>query len=282
VKHFARARHAAALALLLVAPLVGAAEEKPQATGKFEGKQWTFEAYGAYAFPAEDIGMDDQPGIRVAISNSGFATETMDRYWDREHVIDEFHRDEETLVVYFDFAKDGKYKGMTYSFGSGDGCGYCYDGSVQSTVKIEKGRIRGGLKLAAEPGEVSFDLTFDVPVAPTDYGTPLPAGGGEQGKVYAAYHAALNGDSPDAVRAFLDADDAAALKEHGAEFIDGLRDDHPTESYKIVKGFTNGDRALLVVEGATSIMNIETEVHLLRIDGTWRVYNEISQVKLGG
>lgn len=271
---------AAALALTLVVP-VTAQNEKPQASGKFEGKEWTFEANGAYAFAAE-VGMDDEPGVRVAISNSAFSVESMDRYWDREHVIDEFHRDEETLVVWFHFAKDGKYRGMSYQFGQGDGCGFCYDGTVQSTVKIEKGRIHGKLEQAPKPGEVTFDLAFDVPVAPTDYGTPLPADGGEQGKAYAAYHRALDGNSPEALRPLLDAEDAALLKEEGQELLSSLRENHPTKSYKIVKAFTNGDRALLVVEGATSVMNVETEVHLLRLDGTWRIYNEILQVKLGG
>src|SRR5687767_12541572 len=95
---------AAAVALLLAMPPIAAQNEKPQASGKFEGKDWFFDAAGAYAFPAK-VGMDDEPGVRVAISNSGFLTEGMDRYWDREHVIDEFHRDEETLVVWLHFAK---------------------------------------------------------------------------------------------------------------------------------------------------------------------------------
>ena len=68
--------------------------------------------------------------------------------WDRRHVIDDYFRDEETLVAYFHFGKDGKYKGMSYYFASGDGCGFCYDGTVQSTVKIEKGRIDGARRKA--------------------------------------------------------------------------------------------------------------------------------------
>ena len=256
-------------------------ETKPQSSGKFEGREWTFEAVGAYAFPAE-VGFDDEPGIRIAVSNGTFPTERLDRVWDREYAIDTFFRDEETLVVYFHFANDGAYRGMSYYFASGDGCGFCYNGAVQSSVTVEKGRVHGSVKQAPEPDEPAFDISFDVPVAPTDYGTPLPAGYGEPGKVYAAYHEALNGNVAEALRPFLDAEDAADLAEYGDQVLSALREKHPTESYQIVKGWVDGDHALLLVEGETSVMKVESEVHLVKLDGTWRVYDEIQQVKLGG
>ena len=275
---------AAIFAVVLIpalAPAASGREEKPQASGTFEGKNWTFEALGAYAFPAE-VGFDDEPGVRVAISNAGFSPERLDRVWDREHAIDTFFRDEETLVVYYHFAKNGAYKGMSYYFASGDGCGFCYDGAVASTVKIENGRIHGTIKQAPKPDEVGFDLAFDVPIAPTDYGTPLPAGGGEPGKAYAAYHEVLAGNAAEALRPLLDDEDAADLTEFGDEVLQAKREDHPTQSYRIVKGWIKDDRALLLVEGETSVMKVETEVHFLKLGGTWRVYNEILQVKLGG
>jgi hypothetical protein len=277
----ARVRSAtAALALILAAPLA-AQDEKPQASGKFEGRNWTFEALGAYAFPGE-VGMDDEPGVKVAVSNGSFSTVSLDRLWDREYAIDTFLRSDEMLIVYFHFAKNGAYKGMTYYFASGDGCGFCYNGAVESTVKIEKGRIHGKVKQKPEPDEVSWDIAFDVPVAPSDYGTPLPAGFGEQGKIYAAYHESLNANSAEALRPLLDDDDAADLKEHPDELMSAKREDHPTQSYRITKGWVRGDWALLLVEGETSVMKVHTEVHLLKLAGTWRVYNEVLQVKLGG
>jgi hypothetical protein len=269
-------------ALLLLTAIAASAQQqqKGPASGKFEGREWTFEALGAYAFPAE-VGMDDVPGIRVAVSNGSFSTERMDLIWDRQHVIDTYFRDEETLVVYFDFDKSGKYQGMSYYFASGDGCGFCYNGAVQSTVKIEKGRIHGGLKQAPDGDDAVWDIQFDVPIAPNDYGTPLPAGGGEQGKIYAAYHTALDGNDPNALKPYLDTEHAADLAEHGPEMLSQLREQHPTKSYKITKGFVKGDNALLLVDGETSIMKTMNEVHLVKIDGTWRVYDEIQQVKLG-
>jgi hypothetical protein len=284
-----RRRLAASTIVLALGLAVGAAAQqqkapaaKEAASGKFEGREWTFEAHGAYAFPGE-VGMDDEPGILVAVSNGTFSSpERLDVIWDRQYVIDTFLRDENTLIVYFHFGKDAKYKGMSYYFASGDGCGFCYNGNVKSTVKIEKGRIFGQLSLAEEPNEAFWDITFDAPVAPSDYGTPLPAGGGEQGKIYAAYHAALNGDTPAALKPMLDAEDQALLESDGKATLSDKREVHPTKSYEVTKGFVKGDHALLLVEGETEIMKVENEVHLVKIDGTWRVYNEIQQVKLGG
>ncbi len=274
---------AASLMVLALAAGV-AAQTQPQkeaASGKFDGREWTFEAHGAYAFPGE-VGMDKEPGVLVAVSNGTFTIDQMDRIWDRQYAIDTLLRDENTLIVYFHFAKDGKYKGMSYYFASGDGCGFCYNGAVESTVKIEKGRIHGSLKLAEEPNEAFWDIKFDAPVAPSDYGTPLPAGGGEPGKVYAAYHAALNGNAPAALKPMLDDEDNAFLDQDAAGTVDRLRDVHPTKSYQVTKGFVKGDIALLLVDGETEIMKVKNEVHFILLKGTWRVYREIQQVKLGG
>ena len=256
---------------LLPGPVRAAGEEKPrQAEGTVESKDWKFEALGAYAFPAE-VGFDDEPGIRVAISNAGFVADVLDRDYDREHMIDTFFRDDKTLVAYFHFAKNGAYKGVSYYFGSGDGCGFCYDGSVQSTVRVEKGRIHGSLKLAAKPDDLQFDLKFDVPVAPTDYGEPLPAGGGDPGKAYSALHAALVAwDYPAAKPFFTDAVQADYAEQSEA-IVQSFRKEHPDKSYKIVKGFLRGDRALLLVEGETSYSRVKSEAQMVREKGTWRV-----------
>ncbi len=269
------------LALLPALATLAAAEEARQATGKFEGKRWTFEAFGAYAFPAE-VGMDDEPGIRVAVSNTGFQTEKLDRYFDREHIIDTFFASAESLVVYFHFAKNGAYRGMTYYFGSGDGCGFCYDGSVQSTVKIEQGRLKGKIKLAAKPEENSWDIDLDVPVAPGSHGQPLPAGGGEPGTAYVAFHAALVAADKVSLAPLLPEASQTPFKENPEAEMDAYRKDHPDKEAKVVQGWVDGERALLLVHGDTSYGKVETEVHLVREQGRWRVYNEVLQMRSGG
>src|SRR5262249_37895757 len=162
-----------------------------------------------YAFPAAETGLDDAPGIKLAVASAGFLPDRMDRIWDREHLIDELYHQDEDLVVFFHFAPDGKYRGLSYYFESGDGCGFCYHGAVRSEGKVEKGRIHGRLRSPEkhDEGDPVFDPTFDVPVAPSDYGTALPVDGGAPGKAYAAYHQALVDSKVDAVRPLLPADD---------------------------------------------------------------------------
>ncbi len=269
------------IAQLLQGVAWAAGEEKPrQAEGTVESKSWKFEALGAYAFPSE-VGLDDEPGIKVAISNAGFLTDALDRDYDREYMIDTYFRDDKTLVAYFQFSKSGAYKGVSYYFASGDGCGLCYDSSVQSTVKVEKGRIHGALRIAAKPDDLQFDFKFDVPVAPTDYGTPLPAGGGDPGKAYAAVHTAMVAWDYPAARPYFTDEVQAGYAEHAEEIVQSFRKDHPDKSFRIVRGFVRGERALLLVEGETSYSRVKTEAQMVREKGTWRLASEILQIRMG-
>ena len=267
----------AVLGLVVSSPLAGAAS---QASGKFASRNWEFEPSGAYAYPGE-VGMDDEAGIVVAISNASFDSEFFDRYWDRGHAIETYHKDAKTLVASLQFAKSGTYKGMTYYFESGDGCGFCYDGSARSTVKVEKGRIHGRITLAGKPGELAFDVTFDVPVAASSYGDPLPAGGGEPGRVYAAYHQAIVAWDKAALRPFYTEKVQADYAERADAVVQAFRNDHPDQAFQVVRGFAKGERALLLVEGETSYSKVKTEVHLEKQQGTWRIVDETLQLRLG-
>ncbi len=271
---------ALSLAVLgLAVPSLSAAAAS-QAGGRFESRNWEFEPSGAYAYPGE-VGMDDEAGIVVAISNSSFDTDFFDGYWDRGHAIETYQKDDKTLVAHLQFAKSGAYKGMTYYFESGDGCGFCYDGSVRSTVKVEKGRIHGKVTLAGKPGELAFDVTFDVPVASSSYGDPLPAGGGEPGKVYAAYHQAIVAWDQTALRPFYTEKVQADYAERADAVVQAFRKDHPDLTVKIARGFAKGERALLLVEGETSYSKVKTEVHLEKQKGTWRIVDETLQIRMG-
>ncbi len=270
----------AGLLMLASGSAVATAEVPPQATGKFVGRNWNFPANGAYAFPAE-VGFDDEIGVRVAVSNAIFRAEILDRDWDRQHMIDTFFKDEETLVVYFHFAVNGTYEGMSYYFESGDGCGFCYDGSVKSTVAIDKGRIRGRIQLPAKEGESSFDLTIDVPIAPSDYGAELPAGGGELGEAYAGYHATLVAGDNAAAKVWMTDENQVNWAEEADQIVKSYWEDHPGQSYAIVRAFVNGERGLLLVHGETSYGKVKTEVQLVREKGTWRIETEELQIRMG-
>ncbi|QQR75926.1 MAG: hypothetical protein IPJ17_10275 [Holophagales bacterium] len=270
-----------ALLLAALAPFAVRAEtpEKRQAQGSIESKTMKFEARGAYAFPAK-VGLDDEPGIKVAISNAGFIEEALDHDYDREYMIDNYFRDDETLVAYFQFSKTGAYKGVSYAFASGDGCGLCYDGSAQSTIKVDGGRIHGSLKLA-KPDSLAFDVSFDVPVAPSDYGDPLPAGGGEPGKAYTALHGPMVAWDYAAAKPFFTEETQADWKDHSQEILESFRKDHPTVSFRVVRGWVRGDRALLLVEGEATYGKVKSEAQLVRQKGTWRLSSEVMQMRIG-
>lgn len=268
---------------LLAAPALRAADPSPQASGTFTSRAWEVKTVGAYAFPAAETGLDDAPGIKVAVASAGFLPERMDRIWDREARIDDLYHQDGDLVVFFHFAPDGRYRGLSYYFESGDGCGFCFDGNVRSTVKVEKGRIHGRLQSPekVDEGDPVFDITFDVPIAPSDYGTALPADGGAPGAAYAAYHRALAASNADGLRPLLEAADAESLAQQPEAVVAALRDRHPTASYRVTRGFVRGEHALLLVAGENAYGRIDGEAHLVLVDGSWRVDQEISKPHMG-
>ncbi len=120
-------------------------------------------------------------------------------------------------------------------------------------------------------------MTFDVPVASADYGTALPADGGEPGQVYRAFHEAVAAGDATALKPLLGKQRQGFLQERAAAFISFLQDSHP-DSYKLTRGFVSGDHALLLVAGEKSPLGkVHTEVHLLREGGHWVVDDEILQ-----
>ena len=140
------------------------------------------------------------------------------------------------------------------------------------------GRIAGRWVLA-EPGDFfgetyDFDLVFDVAVTPPP-GTPLAADGGEPGKAYRAWIAAVaKGDLP-VLRALvggdyngwrLNSEDQGNVK----EALKDLRDGTPLQA-RILRGRIDGDSAVLWVEGKDRDDILRRgRVQLQRADQAWR------------
>jgi hypothetical protein len=156
-----------------------------------------------------------------------------------------------------------------------------FNSSGYGTFKLDAapgGRIAGRWVLA-EPddffGETyDFDLRFDVAITPPP-GKPLPADGGEPGKAYRAWIAAVAKGDLAALRAMVggdyngwriksdDQDDVkAALKD--------LRDGTPMQA-RILRGRIDGDSAVVWVEGKDRDDILRRgRVLLQRSDGVWR------------
>ena len=70
-------------------------------------------------------------------------------------------KDKDTAVVYLEFKPDGAYRGLSYYFSRGNGCGYC-GGGVTSTVKLANERLQGSLKAKDETRTI--DVVFEPAV----------------------------------------------------------------------------------------------------------------------
>jgi hypothetical protein len=258
----------------VVSGLSFAGPEAPQGSGRFESKGSGFEVAGAYAFPAR-VGLDDEEGIKVAISNAGFRAEGVNRTWDREAFIDARFADEDTLVAYLHFGMTGKYLGASWYFGPGDGCAFCSSSTAASSVKVAGGRIAGRVALKEE--DTAYDVTFDVPVAPKLPGELLPAGPGEAGTAYLAYHKALTKADKAAVLRLLTAEDReryVAAEQKGGDFMAYLGKDHPAE-VSIVRAFQEGEWATLLVRGKAYWGKLHGEVQMRRENGSWCYWDEL-------
>ena len=263
-----------ACVLILAAGLPAAGGDTPQASGEFAYKGGSFDLGGAYAFPSR-VGLDNEEGIKVAISNAGFRADAVDRFWDREAYIDTRFADDETAVVYLHFRKDGKFVGASWYFGPGQGCGFCSTSHAVSTVKVSGGRIGGSVKVTDD--DTTYDATFDVPIAPPLPGQEIAKDGGEPGKAYLAYHNSLGAGDEAGVLALVTAEDRerfTAAKAKGSDFMAYLSKDHP-EEVTIVRAFTSGDWATLVIRGKESWGDLHGEAQMKREDGTWRYWDEM-------
>jgi hypothetical protein len=273
--------------ILVVAALVtyalsaSAAEIAPSADGSFTSRNFTMPVSTAMAFPGKSI-IDKSDVIVVAISNGDFRTDWFATFFDRRRAIEKRMKDKDTAVVYLEFKPDGAYRGLSYYFEKGNGCGYC-GGSlgVTSTVKLAKGRIAGSLKSKDEAR--TYDVVFNLPVSPDDHGAPLPPDGGAPGKAYMGYHAALVKRDAKALRPFVSNEmreylDRAEKKGKLAKEMNFMAKEHPDKSVRIIQGFSKGNNAVLLIAGETSVMKLTGEVVLVNEGGTWRVDDQLTDV----
>jgi hypothetical protein len=268
-------------ALATCALSASAAEVAPSADGAFTSRTFTMPVSTAMAFRGTSI-IDKSDVIVVAITNGDIRADWFATFFDRRRAIERRMKDKETTVVYLEFKPDGAYRGLSYYFAKGNGCGYC-GGSlgVTSTVKLANGRLAGSLKSKDESR--TFDVTFNVPVTSDDHGAPLPTDGGAPGKAYLGYHAALVKRDAKALRPFLSNDlrealDEAAKKGKAAAELNYMAKEHPDKSVQITKGFSKGNQAVLLIAGESSVLKLTGEVVLVNEGGSWRVDDELTDV----
>lgn len=261
-----------------------AANVAPSADGSFKSQNFEMPVSTAMAFRGKSV-IDKTDVIVVALTNGDIRVDWFATFLDRRRAIERRLKDRETAVVYLEFKPDGAYRGLSYYFAQGNGCGYCGGGGdVTSTVKLVNGRLAGTLKSKGQPTRV-FDVVFNLPITPDDHGPPLPADGGAPGKAYLGYHAALVARDAKALRPFLSDElresfAKAEKKGRAAAEMNSLAREHPGKSVRITKGFSKGNHAVLLIDGESSTSKLTGEVVLVNEGGTWRVDDELTDVVL--
>jgi len=275
-----------AMLLLAAAPRLAALPDAPPGTasGTFDDGKVKLQLAGAYAFRDKTAGTSEDRVIRVAVSNSKFVPAALDDYYDRQHAIDTLFADDESKVVYFELDDAGRYHGLSYYFGPGDGCGYCFDSTVKSSVKAVDGRLKG--ELSYKGSDRRFQVQLDVAIPPKEWGQPLPRDGGEPGRAYLAYHRALEKRDKKALYALLDAEERARWEKYNAEgkvdeWLDFRWKDEHTEltQIRVTGGYVDGDRAVVLFDGKNGYIDaLHGEAQLRRENGQWLVGGDMVSV----
>jgi len=260
------------LLVFLVAGLVLAADATDTVKGSFKSKTVTLQAKSAIAYRGKSF-LGNSEALMVAVTNARVHPDALADYYDRHRVVEKRVKDEETGVVYFEFRPDGSYRGLSYYFAPGNGCGFCTS-EVASTVRLANGKLTGSLKGTEK--DRPFELTIDVPLMSDDHGPALPPDGGAPGAAYLAYHAALAKRDRAALKPLLSEDrqqtwEGAEKKGQLGGFIDYLASEHP-DKLRITKGYAKA--------GESSAGKLVGEVLLMREKGAWRVDDELLDLDL--
>ncbi len=125
----------------------------------------------------------------------------------------------------------------------------------------------------------SVDVDFAVAIAAPDPGTALRAGGGEAGKAYVAYVAALRKGNVDAIAHGMEKDHAQAFLAHrkDADFKQmlGLFQAMGPKEVEVLGGSLVGKEATLDVHGKDGAGNeVKGKVRLLDEGDGWRIADE--------
>ena len=270
------------IAALVMASQVWA-QTPPALSGTFSSKSVSFKIGGGIAFNGHSSLDPDAPMIIVAISNASLNVDGLSDFVDRKRAIEKLVKDDETGIVYLEFTQQGRWHGLSYYFGSGNGCGFCTS-EVASTVKLSGGKLVGTLKGTEK--DRPFSVTLNIPVVSDDHGAALPADGGAPGKAYLAYHAALVKKDAKALKPTLSPGNLemfgkAEKKNDLAKYVAYLAEDHPIKSVKITKAWGGRDKASLLIEGETTLGKVSGEVFLVNVGGAWGVDEELVDLALG-
>ena len=268
------------LALLLSLSAVVARPQESTATGIFESQGVSFNVVSAYAFKDKSFLDEGEDAILVAVSNAHFVPDMVNRYYDRRWLLENYHRDDQTGVVFFEFKPSGTFRGLSYQLTPGNGCGYCSSGEMKSTVAKKGDRLVG--RLSSQESERPYDIEIDVPIQTNDYGESAPLDGA-LAKSYLEYHQAMVAGDESVLRQRFSEYQLGIWQELAAEgngqsFLSSWHEDHPQE-VTVKQVFEKPEDALILIEGKWKGIEVKGEALLVKQGGTWRVDDHVLQMK---
>jgi hypothetical protein len=242
----------------------------------------------AYAFRHPYLSDKTKQAVTLALAERPFDAAALNDSPIRESELSRQLSPSEMNMVEITLAPEGAYSMIHWQV-NGERSGFGLDWYKFDVKQIDGTHIVGTLHSKHDSDGLSdkgssptltakIDLQFaiDFP-GPANFGTPLPADGGEPGKAYLAYNTALDKSDFDALGKTWDKKNSNWLQDRRKrnDFKDTFRQlqmtylmPHP----KINQAFVKGDKATLFVSGEDIDRHAsEFIVFLHQEDGGWRV-----------
>jgi hypothetical protein len=205
--------------------------------------------------------------------------------------------DQFNMSTLYQMSMDGKVHGIMVTFNEDKECaGLVVLGITQKSGNKVCDFLPGRFDLTQISGTVSekrqesfghnyeFSIRFESPVLdtaakPVDEitGTALPPGGGEPGRAYLEYDRAIRTGNLAALKKFAPNEEMAKQLDgpDAKKMIEVMKTMRAT-GLKITKGFFNGDRATLIVEGTDSATGSPATANVLMVKSgnQWKVDRE--------
>ena len=267
--------------LLALALVPGLALAGGSGTLYQEGKQIALPS--AYAYRGPDPFDKAKTITTVVFADKPIDAAAANAAADRGEAVSDQMRQKDATRVELNLEDDGSVQNVNInapgSSGSQSGSGWYTLKLVKNDAKRVEGTFRSNDEADKKEGRF-FDLKFALDIAgPPDLGAALPADGGDPGKAYRAYLAALKKGDIDALAKTMTNERSAELIAHrnDADFkmMFAFIQSSALQNPKFVKGNSKGDSATLELSGKDGDGNNATSIATMQKEGgTWRLAKE--------
>jgi hypothetical protein len=246
-----------------------------------DGKQTAL--VSAYAFRGPDPFDKTKEITTVVFADKAIDTAAANAAADRGEAVADQLRQKDATRVELNLESDGSVQNVNImapgSSGSQSGSGWYTLKLPHNDAKRIEGSFRSNDEADKKAGRY-YDLRFALDIAgPPDLGAALPADGGEPGKAYRAYLAALKKGDIDALAKTMTHERSAEILAHRNDpdfkMMFGFIQQSAIRDPKITKGNSKGDAATLELSGKDGDGNAATTVATMQKEGgTWRLAKE--------